>query len=509
VKINNVVILGGGTAGWLAANHLGKVLKNRKGVSVTVIESPDIPTIGVGEGTVPMMRETLRSFGISESEFIQQCDVTFKQSIKFVNWLDKTKHGADNHYHHLFDFPFPFGDDLSPLWLSGERTVSFGEHVSPQVEVCEKMLAPKTISMPEYEGATTYAYHLNAAKFALLLGRNAKDNFGVTHLKANVVNAKLDESGNISSIETDTYGDMKFDFYVDCTGFSAYLIEKHLKVKFIDKSKELFVDKAITVQVPTEENSVIPPYTVATAHKAGWIWDIALTERRGVGFVYSTRHMSDEEAKEKLNNYLGGKLNELTPRVIPMKVGYREVLWEKNCVALGLAQGFFEPIEATSILLTDFSAKFLAERFPTDTEEMADVRAFYNKVVNYSWERVVDFIKLHYCISDRTDSQFWIDNRDPNTISTHLKAQLKKWETFSPKSLDFFSKFEVFDVENFLYVLYGMKYPTQKAEFDSDYEKMAIAQLKQLKNHTHNLLETLPEHRELLNKIKLYGLSKV
>ena len=509
MKINNIVIIGGGTAGWLAANHLGKALNKRADVTVSLIESPDIPAIGVGEGTVPMMRETLKSFGISETEFIQTCDVTFKQSIKFVNWLDKNKHGKNNAYHHLFDYPFPFGDDLAPFWLAGDRKNAYNDCVSAQGLVCDQMLAPKTISMPEYQGATTYAYHLNAAKFALLLAKNAKASFNVKHIQAKVINASHDDQGNLSSLTTDTEGELAFDFYIDCSGFSALLIDKQLEVPFVEKSSELFIDKAITVQVPTDKQDKIPPYTIATAHKAGWIWDIALTERRGVGLVYSSKYMTDEVAKQKLDNYLGGKLASLPSRVIPMKIGYREKSWHKNCVALGLAQGFVEPIEATSILLTDFSAKLLAERFPLDFSQLNDFSQRYNSTVIYAWERVVDFIKVHYCISDRADSQFWLENKDPQTISPHLKSQLKRWESFSPKSTDFFSKFEIFDVENYLYVLYGMKYQTQQSNLCLEYSQKIEQQQAALKEHTTELLANLPEHRILLNKIKQYGMSKV
>lgn len=508
MDIRRIVIIGGGTAGWLAVNHLGKAALNNKLLSVTLIESPDIPTIGVGEGTVPAIRQSLQSFGISETEFIKRCDVTFKQSIKFANWLDNTANGQDNFYHHLFDMPCSLGEELTKQWLA-EKGRAYAQTISPQHAVCEAYKGPKTISDAEYKGHLGYAYHLNAAKFAKLLGENAQTRFNVQHISANVQEVVLGDEGEIKSLVTDCAGTLDFDFYIDCSGFASLLIDKALKVPFVDKGEQLFVDKAITVQVPTDPASAIPPFTIATAHQAGWIWDIALSNRRGVGFVYSSKYMDDETAVCKLDHYLGGRLSEHNYRTIPMKVGYRERFWEKNCVALGLAQGFLEPLEATSILLTDFSAGFLANRFPTSTAQLDGMRQQFNQVMGYAWERVVDFIKLHYCLSDRTDSQFWVDNRDPKTMSDELIKRLALWENFIPNREDFFSKFEVFDLENYLYVLYGMNLPTQVTPSHAGDNNNARMHSDKIARIADRLVNELPNHRELLDKINRYGLQEV
>ncbi|GIU22962.1 tryptophan 7-halogenase [Shewanella schlegeliana] len=511
MEIKRVAIVGGGTAGWLAANHLGKAALDNQQLSVTLIESPDIPTIGVGEGTVPAIRQSLKSFGISETEFIRRCDVTFKQSIKFVNWLDKLSHGEANFYHHLFDMPAAMGEELTAQWLS-QKDRAYAGTISPQHAVCEAYKAPKSITDAEYCAHLGYAYHLNAAKFAELLGDNAKERFRVEHIRANVQEVVLGEGGEIKSLVTDICGTLDFDFYIDCTGFASLLIDKSLKVPFVSKADELFVDKAIVVQVPTSGDEVIPPFTISTAHQAGWIWDIALSNRRGVGFVYCSKYMDDELALSKLDNYLGGNLSESQHRVIPMTVGYRARSWEKNCVALGLAQGFLEPLEATSILLTDFAAGLLASRFPHSTAQLPGLRQRFNHVMDYAWARVVDFIKLHYCLSDRTDSQFWIDNRDPATMSDELKKRLAMWQDFVPSREDFFSKFEVFDLENYLYVLYGMHYRTRvndEINFQNNNCRNNKSYQQKLDEISAQLVADLPEHRELLEKIKRYGLQMV
>lgn len=504
MQVKRVAIVGGGTSGWIVANHLGRVLSGRE-VSVDLLESPDIPPVGVGEGTVPEMRCTLQSFGISETDFIRRCDVSFKQSIKFVNWMDRESHGQDNYYHHLFESPYPDGNDLAPGWLAVPKG-KFADFVSPQGRVCDAGLAPKTIAHPEYQGELGYAYHLNASKFSALLAENAKEKFSIRHLMTNVTDVKLGSKGEISALLTDSEGLLEYDFYIDCTGFSSFLLAKALGVGFIDKGEELLIDTALVAQVATEPDQPLPPYTVATAHQQGWIWDIALPERRGTGFVYSSAHLDHAKAEDKFARYLGRE--DIHFRKIPMKVGYREQFWTKNCVAIGLAQGFVEPLEATALLVTEFAARFLAERFPVSVDQFELLSKRYNDTLRYSWDRVVDFIKLHYFLSDRKDSEFWLDNRRLESLSDSLRGQLEVWQSYTPNSFDFLTKVEIFYAENFQYVLYGMGYGTKvDAAMEADAGAIKIA--SSIKARGRRLLDELPEHRSLLEKIKRYGLQKI
>lgn len=500
--IRTIAIVGGGTAGWLAANHIGKAVSGNTDYQVTVIEAPDIPTIGVGEGTVPMMRQTLRSFGIAEDEFIAKCDATFKQSIQFINWLDKDKHGFCQSYHHLFDFPYPFQQDLTPFWLHGNQQTPFADYVSIQAGVCQMGLAPKTTEHAEYEGDTTYAYHLDARKFAMLLSDNAQKRFNVLYQQHTIADVRLGVDGSIAALVTKDDKQLEFDFYIDCSGFSSILLGKALEVPFLDKSNELMIDRALAVQVPTVEGAPIPTSTLATAHQAGWIWDIALPTRRGVGLVYASDYMDDATAYRKLSTYLGQDLSDLNVRSIPMSVGFRKESWRKNCVALGLAQGFVEPLEATSILLTDYSAKLFASSLPLHQEENSLLACRFNQRIEYSWLRVIDFIKLHYYISDRQDSDFWRAMRDPASASEHLKDLLSLWRCRVPQSTDFFSKFDVFDVENYLYVIYGMRYPTPKGWLHPDYLTWAEQRVQQVASVRQQVCQRLPTHRQLIEQIR-------
>ncbi len=288
----------------------------------------------MGEGTVPLIRESLEKFGIAEVDLIADCDTTFKHGIKFVDWLDPHKHGKGHYYYHPFSTAFPEGYDLTPFMLARREQLRFTD-VGAGVPVCEAMRCPKKISSPPYKGEIGYAYHVNAHKFAQLLARNARDNFRVKHQLATVVGATRADDGGIGALILKTGETLQFDFYVDCSGFASILAGGVLNIPFIDKSHQLLTDTALVQQVPTQEHDPIPPFTKATAHAACWIWDIPVTNRRGTGFVYSSAHMQDEQAVDAFANYLGVNRSTFSPRKIGMKIGYRQQFWAKNCVSLG------------------------------------------------------------------------------------------------------------------------------------------------------------------------------
>ncbi|TMO59806.1 tryptophan 7-halogenase [Pseudoalteromonas aurantia] len=507
MDINRYVVVGGGTAGWISASLLAKKLKGDPTKTVTIIESPNIPIIGVGEGTVPSIRETLRKIGISERDLFVHCDATFKQSIKFTNWLDNSIHGKYNSYHHLFDYPFPFGDNLCPYWHN-DQSSDFAEMVSIQQHTAESMRAPKDMVHREFEGVSDYAYHFDAHKFAVLLKRNAIDNLGIEYIQDNVTDVRLGTENLIEAIVLEQCGDKNFDFYVDCSGFSSILLGGSLEIPFIDKKDVIFSNRALTVQVP-EEESVIPPYTISTAHKAGWVWDIALSRRRGVGFVFSDHFMAQDQAYQKLERYVGRSLDSLNVRAIKMKIGHRKKAWHKNCVAIGLSQGFVEPLEATAILISDFSANFLCNKLPHNTSELPVLEKRFNNAVIYTWERVIDFVKLHYCISDRQDSDFWIENRNTNSIPDSLLEKLSLWKHSYPTKDDFFSKFEVFDIENYLYILCGMKYGFTKRLLDPQAMDRYGEQVVKVLMAAKEQQKLLPDQRALLKKLKLHGFPSI
>lgn len=502
MKITRIAIVGGGTAGWLAANHLAVELKAEPDIEITVIESPEIGIIGVGEGTVPHIRKSLKKFGISEAELLASCDCTFKCGIKFVDWLCPEKNGKGNFFYHPFSSPYPGGYDVTPYYLKHNRSIDFSV-VTEVAAIAEAMKSPKRIDSPPFEGVTNYAYHFNAVKFGQLLAKNATQRLGVTRKSATIVDAVLNEQGEVNYLLTSAGEKLEYNFFVDCSGFNSLLMGKLLQVKFVDKSAQILSDTALAVQIPIAGTAELAPYTLATAHSAGWLWDIPLTNRRGVGFVYSSRYMDEQGALVGLANYLNVDADSLSPRKIPMRIGYREKFWNKNVVALGLAQGFVEPLEATSILVTDFCAELFARNFSVERATMSVAANYCNKVVTYTWERVMDFVQMHYCISNRTDSEFWKASTQTATMSETLAERLVIWQVNSPKKSDFFSRFDLFDVDNYLYVLYGMKYKTTLKAMTPREESVFTAELEKIKQLGMQAEQVLPGHREWLTRFNL------
>ncbi len=511
--VRSVVIVGGGTAGWLtagiiAARHQARMKAG--GFSVTLVESPDIRTIGVGEGTWPTIRSTLERIGVSETALFRECDAAFKQGGKFVGW---TTGAPEDAYYHPLMIPHGFSRvNLVPHWLEHGGRGSFCDFVTPQGRLCDRGLAPKTIAQGEYRSAANYSYHLDAGKFGPFLAKHCIETLGVRHVLADVTGVSQSESGDISHLDTAQAGSVAGDLFVDCSGFRALLLGETLQVGFKSCADVLLCDTALAVQVPYERpDQPMASETIATAQEAGWIWDIGLPTRRGVGHVYSSRHTSEEAARETLLRYIGAHHRDLPVRKIPIRSGHRQVFWKNNCLAVGLAQGFLEPLEASAIVLVELSAKLLAEQMPACREVMDIVARRFNEVTAYRWGRIIDFLKLHYVLTQRTDTAFWRDNADPVTVPQRLQDMLTLWKFQSPWFFDELDRLEeVFPAASYQYVLYGMGYrtevvPEDRAESAPDAARLVEENVRV----TAQLCAQLPKNRELLNQIYQYGLQPV
>ncbi|AWL11970.1 Tryptophan 7-halogenase [Saliniradius amylolyticus] len=514
--IHNIVVLGGGTAGWLAANHLAKALNCRDSdeISVTLVESPDVPTIGVGEGTVPHIRHTLKYLGISETDVLRHCQATLKQSIQFINWNDSPSHRGKHSYHHLFDYPDMSRGDLTPYWLLSETKTPYADYVSVQSHLIHQGLAPKSMMHPEYQGVTEYAYHMDALKFSELLASHATEKLGVKRVSGHVTQPLLHPNGDIKALQFKDGNTLEGDFFVDASGFNARLLSDAYQIPLIDKRHVLLADTALALQVPySQPDAAIPCSTLATAQEHGWIWDIGLTQRRGVGYVYSSAHTSEQQAADTLSQYLvqSGNAADLDYRRIPMQVGYRQQFWHRNCCAIGLSQGFVEPLEATGLLMFDLTARMLADTLPARRDQLAHAAKRYNQHVCYAWERVIDFIKLHYCISRRDDSDFWRDNREPASIPEHLSDKLYRWRYQVPSAYDFAQTNSIFNLDNYLYVLYGMEYHTDisAGAFRYAHSQQARQQAQFLKQMADQQSKQLMSHRKFLELAGQHGLQRI
>jgi len=518
-KVNDLLIVGGGTAGWLSAAILAKQLQSgtENGVNITLVESPNIPILGVGEGTWPNLRATLKKIGVDEGEFMRECDATFKQGASFVNWMQPNESQTHRYYHPLNTvFHSSYNFNLSAYWLLGHAgsNIPYDDAVASQARVCDLGLAPKKITTPAFDAIQEYSYHLNANKFADFLMRHCTKNLGVKHVKANVKNVILDNDRFIESVTTDSteHALMKADFFIDCSGAKSILLSETYNIGWHSISDVIFNDTALAMQVPYEDkNQPISTHTIATAQEAGWIWDIGLNNRRGVGHVYSSRYTSDERAEELLREYIGAEAEGLTARKIPINLGYREKFWHKNCVAIGMSAGFVEPLEASAIYLYDAAANMIADQFPRQRSTMEFVERKFNTSFKMRMERTVDFIKLHYCISDRKDTPYWVDNCDNDSIPESLQWRLKHWQTHPPTKYDFDFAWEPFNLDSYLYVLYGMKYKTDLSSNQSSFNQVKLAKkmFSDIDELSHSLASELPKQRELVEKVYQYGFSRI
>jgi flavin-dependent dehydrogenase len=513
-SIKTVVVVGGGIAGWLTAGRLAAKHKanTEAGLNVVLVESPTIPAIGVGEGTWPTMRSTLIALGIRETDFIRECDASFKQGAKFSKWVDGSE---QDFYYHPLVLPQGYGKvDLAAHWLAKQNNggaSSFSNEVCFQEAVCEQNLAPKTIRTAEFSDVANYAYHLDSGKFAVFLQQHCTTKLGVTHILDDVIAVNADEDNDIASVSTKNNGDVCGDLFVDCTGFSSLLIGKHYAVPFKSCSDVLFIDTALAVQVPyDEEDSAIASHTISTGQEAGWVWDIGLQHRRGVGYVYSSKHSSEAQARAVLADYVGDKIDSLTIRKIPIVSGHRETFWRNNCVAVGLSAGFLEPLEASALVMVELAAQMISEQLPQSRDVMDVVAKRFNETALYRWQRIIDFLKLHYILNKRSEP-FWVDNKAKETIPESLQELMSLWKYRSPADCDFTSNNEVFPAASYQYVLYGMGFESDYSHTpyildDVDFAEHQFAKNKKL---IDTAVSTLPTNRELLNKIKTYGFNTI
>lgn len=513
--IRDIVIVGGGSAGWLTAGVLAsehRARENRQ-VRVTLIESPDVKSIGVGEGTWPSMRDTLRRMGVSESAFITECDASFKQASRFAGWVTGA---ADDHYYHPFSAPQGYGEvNLVPEWVERAGAQRFADLVSFQPWLCEQGRAPKQNATPEFAAVANYAYHLDATKFGFFLQKFCIETLGVRHLHAHVQGVRAHDNGDIAGLETPEHGLVAGDLFIDCTGFSALLLHQHCAVPYVSVRDTLFCDTALAAQVPyATADAPIASHTLSTAQDAGWIWDIGLPGRRGVGYVYSSAHSTDERAEQALLAYLrrtGGGPAEPALRRIPLNPGYRETFWHRNCVAVGISAGFIEPLEASALALIELSAKMIADDLPATRDLMDIVARRFNERFRYRWGRIIDFLKLHYVLSRRDDSDFWIDNRRPESVPGRLQELLELWRYRPPSSRDFPEIEEVFPAASYQYVLYGMGFLPGPGGHPRrlDDPQAAARCIRAVAQQTRKYLAGLPSNRALIEHVRARGLPRV
>lgn len=437
-RITNITIIGGGSAGWMAATALATYLG--KGAAIRLIESEEIGIVGVGEASVPHIRLFNGQWlGIDETEFVKHTQATVKLGIQFNDWArigDSYIHGFGAIGRSLG--PLPFHQFWLKLFLSG-RAMPIGDY-SPQT-----VMAPRGKFAPGDQNAApnspladiAYAYHFDATLYAHYL-RELAENRGVQRIEGKIVGVKQRTGdGFVESVTMENGTVVDGELFIDCSGFRGLLIEQTLKTGYIDWTHWLPCDRALAV--PSESVEPIPPYTRATACAAGWQWRIPLQQRVGNGYVYSSKHIGDEEAAVTLLANLDGKTL-ADPRQLRFTAGMRKKFWNKNVVALGLASGFLEPLESTSIYLAQSGITRLLSLFPKcDFNPLLAER--YNRESMIEYERIRDFLILHYHATERNDTPFWNDCRTmPVPDSLREAIELFRYDgRYFRKGEDFFA----------------------------------------------------------------------
>ena len=433
--LKKVVIVGGGSAGWMAALILANSML-KKGIEITLLESPMVGVVGVGEGSTPGMKGFFDNLGIEESEWMPECNATYKCGITFDNW--STKPGFESYFH-------PFAsmlDNLTmPIFVNNAqaRVNGVDVHAHPNrffiaSHLANNNLAPKPEHNFPFE--VSHGYHFDSMLLGKFLHKKAVER-GVKYMSCHVADAKLNDKGEIASVVTKEGETITADFFVDCTGFASLLCQKALETPFVSFANNLFNDSAIAM--PSEIGDTIPSQTISTAMKHGWKWKIPLTNRYGNGYVYSSAFCSPEDAEYELRESLGLLDSDTPARHLKMKIGRVTKHWNKNCLAVGLSQGFIEPLEATALLLIQRTAEIFVEVFEAgDFSEAA--RTKYNDQVNVQFEGTRDYIVTHYKTNSRTDTDYWRANAENDNISDALHTLYGMWMEGTPKLVQDISK---------------------------------------------------------------------
>lgn len=418
-----ILIVGGGTAGWMTALIMARAWIKR-GFEIHLIESPEVGIIGVGEGSTPALKQFFDKVGIAESEWMPECNATFKTGIRFDHW--STKPDCESYFH-------PFASSLDchtlPLFMRNAhaRVRGLDVYAHPDrfflaAKLAEKNLAPKAHYNFPFDAS--YGYHFDA----VLLGQFLKKKsiaMGVKFSVGHVQDVLLNDSGDITSVVTKDGEQLVADFFVDCTGFRGLLLQDKLKTPFKSFKNNLFNDAAVAM--PTEIGAEIPSCTVSTALKNGWAWKIPLTNRYGNGYVYSSDFCSADEAEFELRERLGLLDTDVPVRHLKMTVGQVTEHWSRNCLAVGLSQGFIEPLEATALFLVQQTAAIFTELYERGNFTAQERKIFNTRIGNY-FEGTRDYIVTHYKTSSRSDTEYWRANvKDQADVSDTMKVLYEAW----------------------------------------------------------------------------------
>jgi len=425
--LRSIVVVGGGTAGWMTALMLANSAYGSK-LKITVVESTQVGTIGVGEGSTPWLRGFFEELGIEESEWMPACNATYKNGITFDKW--STRQGFESYFH-------AFASMLDNLTMTQfinnvhSRLNHADVHAHPDrffiaTKLARDCLAPKPQRSFPFD--VWYGYHFDATLLGAFLNKKAQQR-GVQHVARHVNAVSRHDNGDIASLQLEDGETLAADFFVDCTGFASILIGKTLETPFVPYTENLFNNAAIALATPL--NGPIMSQTVSTALNHGWAWKIPLTNRHGNGYVYSTDFCTPEQAETELRTHLGVMDADVSARHLKMRVGRVTESWNRNCLAVGLSQGFIEPLEATALLFVQRTVSLFVSTLEKG-DLSAEARNMLNQAVNAQFEGTRDYIVTHYKTNTRTDTDYWRANAANTNLSNPLKQLLATWLASKP-----------------------------------------------------------------------------
>lgn len=510
--IKKILIVGGGSAGWSTAAYMSKFLKNTK---IELIESSDIPVVGVGESTVPPIVDFMRELGITEEEWMPKCNATFKSSIRFED------------FHQVGEPPiwYPFepveilnGRPLSRYWhykhLVNEQykdRFTFYDYNFIVPEICRQNKTVKSVP------GVSYAYHFDAGLWGDVLKDLAKSN-GVTQHIDTITEINLSENGNIKSISRKGGEDIEADFFIDCSGFSSLLIGKTLKEPFDEFYKHLFNNRAIAMPVPYEDKDAeMSSYTNCHALSSGWVWRTPLYHRIGTGYVYCDKYKDPEDAELEFRQHLGyDRVKDVEARHIQIRVGKHKRTWVKNCVAIGLSAGFIEPLESTGLFIIQGAVQLLTNILAKDSKYNACDIKVYNDSITRLLEIIRDFLTCHYALTDREDSPYWHDVKYKTEISDTLSEKLQFARLAMP-DIQHINRFDNASLAGFSFnegwqcILTGMNYlplewPQLKLNKVGPFEEAIVAnihmadQREKDRERQRGMVSSMPSHYQYLTK---------
>lgn len=422
-----ILVVGGGTAGWMAATLMAHSWRDR-GVEITLMESPSIGIIGVGEASTPKMRHFFDRLGIPETEWMPRCNGTYKCGIRFPNW--STRKGYETYYHPFFTL----GDqEFADAFFHNTqlRRKNINVHAHPNVFFVSNLLAEQSkapLADPSIGYVTEYAYHFDSHLVGALLKERAVA-WGVRHLSDTLTSVNRHENGDIASVEAEQNGRIEADIFVDCTGFAGLLIGRELEVPFYSDRELLFNDRAVVMRSPYPDGlETLPSEVYSGALKHGWLWKIPLANCMSYGYVYGSDFCSADDAEAELREFVGLSDPSFEARHLKIRVGRRDHSWDRNCLAVGLAQGFIEPLESTGLFITQETIETFIEQF--EAGGFSDrYRDKVNTRVNHIFDGVRDYIFAHYKVNDRHDSEYWIANRENKKGNDLLATEfIRVWD---------------------------------------------------------------------------------